>query len=86
MDTTREAKDTAANALKNGADKAKDVARSASERVRDMARNYDWNSIEQSAEDLLVQPTRFVRRHPLSTVVGALAVGYLIGAMRSTNR
>jgi len=68
------------------AEKAKKVAAEGGERLKDFKDSEDWEQIREVAGSLGEEAAIFVRKYPLQSVLGAAAVGFLLGASLGRKR
>jgi ElaB/YqjD/DUF883 family membrane-anchored ribosome-binding protein len=68
------------------AEKAKKVAAESSERLNELKDLEDWDQLREVAGSLGEEAAIFVRKYPLQSVLGAAAVGFLLGARLGRRR
>lgn len=65
-------------------ERAKRMAAESSEEIKEklssMASAEDLEKLRTSAEEMAEEAATFIRKHPLPSVFGALAAGFLLGA------
>lgn len=86
--TANEIKNSAASAAQYAGDKARQVASDVSERIKrgEMSAQDLYQEARERAEDAMDVSVDFVKKHPLSTVAGAAAIGFLAGILIRGNR
>jgi ElaB/YqjD/DUF883 family membrane-anchored ribosome-binding protein len=81
--TANEIKNRATSAGQYAGDKAKQVASDVSEQLergQNMAQDF-YETARERAEDALDVSVDFVKKHPISTIAGAAAIGLVAGLL-----
>lgn len=86
--TSTDLKSTASSAAQYASEKAKQMASNVSERIQkgEMSAQELYQEARGRAEDAMDVSVDFVKKHPLSTVAGAAAIGFLAGILIRGNR
>jgi ElaB/YqjD/DUF883 family membrane-anchored ribosome-binding protein len=68
--------------FKNGMDSVTDkVTNKLSDKLQDFDLTEQYGMIKERAEDIYETSTSFVKRYPVSAILGATAVGFILSAL-----
>ena len=66
--------------LEELAEKAKKFATEGGESLKEFQSSEDWEQLSKTAKNLGEDAAAFVRKYPLQSVLGAAALGFLLGS------